>query len=93
MEAVLDNEISIEDDYDLVRLSLSEMMQSDGYEHFRRLLLMKRQDQIKKMLGLLPTEANLMNYADARAKIQLLEEMLSYRASDILDVIRDYTHE
>jgi hypothetical protein len=86
-------ESSDDEEFDLIRVSLVEMSQGDGWHYFRRFLQMKREEQMKRMLAILPNDASPPLYADARAKIQLLDDLLASKPGDILDVIREYTNE
>lgn len=69
------------------KFAIRDMMETDGWHLMRKMLLIERSDQIMKMLGLLPAPESLPAYGAARAKISLIDQLLTAQPGDIAEVI------
>jgi hypothetical protein len=78
-----------EEESDVIRLCLTEMMQCDGWHFFRKALLARKREQVNRLLSILPNDTSIPLYAGARARYEVFEEILDYKPGDILELIRE----
>lgn len=82
-----DEDIELDDFLSRSKFALRDMMETDGWHLVRKMLLIERSDQVNKLIGLLPVPESLPAYASARAKISLIDQLLTAQPSDIAEFI------